>query len=229
MGGSGAATLTQEYGCVVKLNYFAGQVVCVDVSNWMYLGMAVKPWFDPTTGGKNWTGVVQFIFARLETLVHAGIRPLVVLDGAALPGKAAEVTERQAKRAAAHTELLRRLEAKESINNPACRKLVQQMAGRDPGLTTALLVALSKHGCVRMMACAPVLRTHACLAKITRARRRPVGTCACMHGAPAIVRWHLLVPCCCTHTRARAPALGARALACHASRCGTPRPADSIP
>ena len=25
---------------MVKLNYFAGQVVCVDVSNWMYLGMA---------------------------------------------------------------------------------------------------------------------------------------------------------------------------------------------
>ena len=135
---------TQHFGRWVSLASFAGLVVGVDVSCWIYLCLSTSAAAWAVTG--DYTTTVRLIMERVEALARTGIIPLIVLDGKPLPGKAEEASTRMKARASARQSLLAHLDAGNDLRDADALRLARRMASRTPELTNALIRTLWQHG-----------------------------------------------------------------------------------
>lgn len=97
MGINGLLPLLKSVTEKVHLESMRGQCVAVDAYSWLHKGVftcAVDLYHNPE--GTN--GHIEYCVARVKQLLHHGIRPIIVFDGAPLPSKASKEVERAESR-----------------------------------------------------------------------------------------------------------------------------------
>ncbi|CAG9462848.1 unnamed protein product [Pedinophyceae sp. YPF-701] len=103
----GIAGLLPQLKSVVQrkhLNDFRGKTIAVDAFCWLHRGALSCP--KDIVEGTYTTRYVDFCMRQVQTLQHAGIKPVVVFDGAALPAKEGENAERRRCREEAREKAL---------------------------------------------------------------------------------------------------------------------------
>ncbi|KAJ1447457.1 PIN domain-like protein [Pelagophyceae sp. CCMP2097] len=104
MGVLGLLPQLRGYTHEVHISKYAGQVVAVDGYAWLHRGVhACAP--ELGCGGQS-EKHIAWCLARVALLLHYGVKPLLVFDGAPLPAKAAQEMVRRERREAAKQQAL---------------------------------------------------------------------------------------------------------------------------
>ena len=110
MGIIGLLPLLKSITEKVHLETFNGKCVAVDAYSWLHRGVytcAIDLYQNPTTTRTH----IDYCVFRVKQLLHHGVKPLIVFDGAPLPSKAGKEHERAESRKQAREKAEKLLEA----------------------------------------------------------------------------------------------------------------------
>ncbi|SPQ94599.1 unnamed protein product (mitochondrion) [Plasmodiophora brassicae] len=89
MGIQGLLPLLRSITTPVHVSAYAGSVVAIDTYCWLHRGASAQA-AAICKGDAGADGYVHFVCGRVQMLIDAGVRPLLVFDGAPLPAKRAQ-------------------------------------------------------------------------------------------------------------------------------------------
>lgn len=147
MGIQGLLPFVDGATTTVHLSDLHGRRMGVDGYVWLHRGS--RSCGMEMVRGMHCDGFVKFCMARVNELIHAGVVPIVVLDGARLPAKECTEVDRQRKRAE------RRGEAKALLQAGEQHKAVEKYNGAvniEPEHAYQFILALRKAGVEYMVA-----------------------------------------------------------------------------
>jgi len=145
MGVSGLLQLLKPVQRPAHLQEFRGKKVAVDAMCWMHRG-AVSCAVELALG-EDTDGFLRYFLSMVVLLQGNGVTPVVVFDGASLPGKAAEEQHRRSRRQEAHEKVLELLDGGQRGRRDSEVVAQARMAIKiTPEMIARLIAALKQFG-----------------------------------------------------------------------------------
>ena len=129
-----------------NLSNLRGQVVGVDAMCWLHRGSIASAWELLT--GRDTDKFLRFFVKMLVLCNMCGVKPIIVFDGASLPAKAKEETERRERRAANTSKAKEEIESKKISSfgqvDPKLRSMIVQSVSISAEMITRTMSVLRR-------------------------------------------------------------------------------------